>query len=343
MAVVIDKFGSPSVLNYREVPVQPPLHGELVVKVHAVSVNRTLDLKVRADGDGRNVQLPLVLGVDPTGIVTELGNGVDDFTVGDHVAVLPIRCGQCRSCRNARSCENQFHPGVERWGGYAEYITVPAWAVTRLPPELGFSAATVILRHYPTAHHLLATVARLAPGERILILGSAGGLGSAAVEVAIQLGADVIGGAGADERVNAAMSIGATWGVNYRTENLSEKIAAITNGQGVDVVVDNIGDATLWQEAFRCLGHNGRVVTAGAHGGGVVPLDVRRLYKYHLSVLGSSGRSEEDVEWTINKARSNVFRPLIGLTLPLAQAQKAHELSEANEIVGKIILDPTKS
>jgi NADPH:quinone reductase-like Zn-dependent oxidoreductase len=174
----------------------------------------------------------------------------------------------------------------------------------------------------------------------VLILGSAGGLGSAAVEVARTLGAEVIAGAGADNRVAAAMSLGANWGVNYRARSLSQAVAEITEGKGVNVVIENIGEPTLWTEAFKCLGYGGRLVTAGAHGGGIVPLEVRRLYQYHLAILGTSGRSERDIQWAIEQAATGAFNPLIGLVMPLAEARRAHEIVASNDLVGKVLLDP---
>lgn len=343
MAVVVDEFGPPSVLKYREVDVVPPGTGEVVVEVHAVSVNRTLDLAVRADGDGRDVHLPLVLGVDPTGLVHQTGPEVKDFTRGDRVAVVANRCSECPSCRSGRACEHRFHPGVDRWGGYAQFVTVPAWSLTRVPDGLEFPQATVVFRHYPTAHHLLRTVARLTRGECVLVLGAAGGLGSACVEVANALGASVIAGAGAKERVDAARTIGAQFGIDYRAEDLAARVWKVTEGSGVDVVVDNIGDPSIWPSAFSCLRRNGRLVTAGAHGGGLVTLDLRRLYQNHLEVLGSSGKDHNDLEWVITQAANRRFHPLIGAVLPLSQARKAHEMVEANRVVGKVILDPTRS
>ena len=340
MAVVLDRFGPASVLEYREVPVARAGDDDAVVQVHAVSVNRTLDLRVRANGDGRRVTLPLVLGVDPSGVVVEIGKNVHQVACGDRVAVLPIRCGRCPSCRARSSCEERCQPGVERWGGYAQYVTVPAWTLIGLPRELDFYAATVMLRHYPVAHNLLVSVARLERDEWVLVLGSTGGLGSAGVQIAKYLGAQVIAGAGADERVDAAIARGADWGINYRSHDLEEEVAKITSGRGVAVLFENIADPTLWPSAFRCLGTGGRVVTAGAHGGGVVPLDVRRLYHRRLSILGSGGRSEDDVHWVLETARTGVLDPLVGAVLPLSMAQRAHEMVEANEVVGKVLLDP---
>ena len=342
-AVVMDRFGPSSVLEYRTVVVQSPSPDEVVIEVGAVSVNRTLDISVRNNGDGRPVQLPHVLGVDPSGVIVEMGNAVSGFHLGDRVAVLATRCGQCDSCRAGRRCERQFHPGVERWGGYAEYITVPAWTLLPLPDNIAFAEATVILRHYPTAHHLLGVVARVSPGERVLILGAAGGLGSAATEVALRLGAEVIAGAGANERVEAGISRGASAGINYREEDLTRRVMELTGDEGVDVLVVNIGEPTLWSAAFLCVGREGRVVTAGAHGGGTVALDVRRLYQYRISILGSNGRTDQDIEWVLAQHRAKPFNPLIGAVMPLAEARLAHDLVERNAITGKIVLDPRSS
>jgi len=339
-AVVMNQFGSSSVLEYRQVSVEAPKDDEVTVEVHAVSINRTLDLSVRRDGDDRRITLPHILGVDPSGIVVELGKGVRDLRPGDRVAVVASRCGQCASCRRANRCEQQFHPGVERWGGYAEYITVPAWTLLEVPDDLEFAQATVLLRHYPTAHHLLSDVAKLSAGERVLVLGSAGGLGSAAVEVANRLGAEVIAGAGSDERMQAGMSQGAICGVNYQRENLASRVMELTDGEGVDVLVENIGEPKLWGDAFQCVGRGGRVVTAGAHGGGNVTLDVRRLYQNRISIHGSNGRSDDNLRWVLAQNSVKAFRPLIGIVMPLAEARLAHDLVETNAIIGKIVLDP---
>ncbi len=339
-AVVMDRFGPSSVLEYRRVPVREPATDEVIIEVGAVSVNRTLDIAVRNDGDERAVTFPHVLGVDPSGTIVSVGEAVHDFQIGDRVAVLVTRCGRCDACHSGRRCERQFHPGVECWGGYAQFITVPSWTLLRLPDYLTFADATVLLRHYPTAHHLLDVVAKVSAGERVLILGCAGGLGSAAVEVALRLGARVFAGAGADERVAAGVSLGANLGINYRREDLVRCIMEITGGEGVDVLVENIGEPSLWSAAFSCVGRGGRVVTAGAHGGGTVALDVRRLYQYRIAILGSNGRSASDIEWVLAQHENNPFRPLIGAVMPLHEARLAHDLVEQNAITGKIVLDP---
>ena len=131
------------------------------------------------------------------------------------------------------------------------------------------------------------------PGEWVLVMGAAGGLGSAGVQVAKYLGAKVIAAAGTDERVKVGLDLGADAGVNYRTQDLTIEAMRITDGKGVNVVFENIGDPDLFPKAFATLVRRGRLVTAGGHGGGIVPLDVNRLYLNHITVMGRTGETPE--------------------------------------------------
>jgi NADPH:quinone reductase-like Zn-dependent oxidoreductase len=346
MAVVVDRFGGPEVLDYRRVPVPEIATDEVLIEVRGVSINRTLDLKVRADGNGRAVTLPLVLGVDPTGVVAAVGSEVANVAIGDRVASWGpssgARCGRCPACLagGEATCGSRFHLGIEQWGGYAQFVKTPAWSVHLLPEGLAFPEATVIMRHYPMAYRMLAGKGQLTEGDWILVMGSSGALGSAGVEIARALGANVIAGAGADDRVAAGMKMGAHFGVNYRTEDLELAVDRITDGRGVDVVFENIGDPSLFPAAFNCLGYNGRLLTAGSHGGGNVMIDVRRLYHRHLTIYGTTGSTADDVAWALEAGRLGKIHPLIGAVLPLSEAKRAHEIVERNEILGKVILDP---
>lgn len=343
-AMVLERFGPPEVMELREVPDPVPEADEVVVKVHAVTVNRTLDVRVRQDGDGRQPILPLVLGVDPAGEVVARGPKVSSVQVGDRVAVLsPIRCGRCAACQSGRAadCAAPVHLGVHRWGGYAEYVAVPAANLVPIPDSLSFAAASVVVRHAPTAHHLLTHKAAIRPGEWVLVMGAAGGLGHMGVQVARNLGARVIAGAGSAERVAAAMAAGAEFGVDYRHQDLVQAVLEITDGRGVDVVFENIGDPELFPKAFATLAHAGRLVTAGAHGGGVVALDVRRLYQRRLRVIGGAGSERSDLEAVLAMAEKGQLRPLIGRMLPLQEAALAHRLVEENRVLGKVVLSPT--
>ena len=157
-AVVLREFGATEVLHIEKVPTLSPGPGEVLVEVHSVSVNRTLDLVVRQGKYPSDIRLPLVLGVDPSGVVTAIGAGVERPKVGERVAVVSmIACGQCRYCQEGEeaNCINSRHIGVHRWGGYADYVAVPARNTFSIPERLSFAEATVITRHFPMAFNLL--------------------------------------------------------------------------------------------------------------------------------------------------------------------------------------------
>lgn len=334
-AIVIREFGPPGVMKLEEVPTPEPGPGEVLIKVHAVSVNQTLDTKVRAGRYARPVKLPLVPGVDPTGVIAKLGPGVTGRKVGDRVAVA------LRVNRNSGADAIRLM-GVHTWGGYAEYVKAVADNTTIIPDAVDFPVATVVARHAPTAFHLLQDHAKVQPGEWVLVMGAAGGLGSAGVQVAKYLGAKVIAAAGTDERVKVGLDLGADGGVNYRTRDLTTEAIRITGGAGVNVVFENIGDPDLFPKAFATLVRYGRLVTAGGHGGGIVPLDVNRLYLNHITVMGRTGETPEAARLSLQMAAEGKFKALIDRIMPLSGAVEAHELVESRNLIGKIILDPTK-
>jgi NADPH:quinone reductase-like Zn-dependent oxidoreductase len=240
------------------------------------------------------------------------------------------------------NCLSSRHIGLHRWGGYAEYVVAPARNVFKLPDNISFAEGSVVTRHFPMAFNLLANKAELKPGEWVLVMGATGALGSCCLQVAKMLGANVIAGTGAEERVEVAKSYGADFGVNYRRQNLAEEITRLTDGRGVDVVCENIADPTLWPGAFNSLAMGGRLVTAGAHGGGEVKLDVKRLYMRRLRVLGAAGTNLADVDKALEAAHAGKIHAIIDRTMPLREAAEAHRIVERNQTLGKIILDPTQ-
>jgi NADPH:quinone reductase-like Zn-dependent oxidoreductase len=314
------------------------------MRVHAVSVNRTLDLQVRQDGGGYGTVLPLVLGNDPSGVVMAVGQGVAQPRLCQRVAVFGgIRCGACEACRQGpvTRCSQPKMLGVHCWGGYAEYLCIPAGNCVLIPDGLSFAEATLIARHFPLAFGE-ASLAGFKAGDWVLVMGAAGGLGSCLVQVARALGANVIAGAGADERVQAAVSLGAHVGINYRRDDLAREVMRLTQGRGVEVVFENIGDPGLWPAAFSSLAQGGRLVTAGAHGGGFVTLDLKRLYQRRLRVISGLGAERlEDLERALQQGVSGELRVLIDQIMPLRDAEAAHRLVAQNASLGKIVLDPT--
>jgi NADPH2:quinone reductase len=333
-AMVMREFGPPEVMQLEEVstPVLGP--GEVLIRVHAVSVNRTLDLAVRAGTYPARVTLPHILGVDPSGVVAAVGEDVTARKVGDRVATRQL-------LRPPTERAGPMILGVHAWGGYAEYVKVSVDMTHTIPEGLDFVTATVVARHAPTALSMLRDFAKAQPDDWVLVMGAAGGLGSAGVQVAKDLGAKVIAAAGADERVTAAVGLGAHAGVNYRTQDLTEEVRRITGGHGADAVFENIADPDLFPKAFAALARNGRLVTAGAHGGGTVPLDVQRLYLNGITVIGSVGRiTAEDLAFCLRAAADGRHRVLIDRVLPLADAALAHRIVVERSGTGKVVLQP---
>lgn len=343
-AMVIHQFGEPEVMQWEDAPTPSPGAGEVLVKVHSVSVNRTLDLQVRQDGGGYGAILPLVLGNDPAGEVAEVGPGVDSLQVGERVAISQgIHCGSCNACDsgNAFQCANRRMLGIHLWGGYAEYVKVPASNCVTIPDSLSYGEATVVARHFPLAI-AQTRLTNLQAGDWALVMGAAGGLGSCIIQVARNIGANIIAGAGADQRVAVGRSLGAQHGVNYRQSDLESEVMRITEGRGVDVVFENIGDPAQWDGAFNSMARGGRLVTVGAHGGGMVTLDLKKLYQRRLQVmsgLGAEGRAE--LQESLELTARDEFQVLIDRTIPLSEAVEAHRLVDSNEPLGKVILDPT--
>src|SRR5436309_11627664 len=333
-AMVIRECGPPEVMRLEEISTPTPGPGEVLIRVHAVSVNRTLDLAVRAGTYAVRPTLPHILGVDPSGVVATVGAGVVVRRVGDRVVTRQI-------VRPATATQGPGILGVHAWGGYAEFVKVPADATHAVPDGLDFVTATVVARHAPTALSMLRDVAKLAADEWVLVMGASGGLGIAGIQVAKSLGARVIAAAGADERVRAALDFGADCGVNYRARDLTDEARRLTGGRGVDVVFENIADVELFPKAFASLARNGRLITAGAHGGGTVPLDVKHLYLNAISVIGSVGRiTPEDLRLTLEAAAAGRHRVLVDRVLPLAEAPLAHRIVDDRAGIGKVVLQP---
>jgi NADPH:quinone reductase len=333
-AIVIREFGAPEVMRLEEIATPIPGPGEVLIRVHAVSVNRTLDLVVRSGKYPAPSPLPHILGVDPSGVITAVGEGVTTRKAGDRVTTMLI-------LRGPTAGSGPVILGVHAWGGYAEYVKVPVACTHPVPDGVDFVTATIVARHAPTAFNLLRDAAKLQAGEWVLVMGASGGLGSAGIQVAKYLGAKVIAAAGADERVRAATDLGADGGVNYRSQNLTAEVMGITDGRGVNIVFENVGDPALFPQAFATLARNGRLVTAGGHAGGTVPLDVNRLYQYGITVIGSPGNiAAPDLEAALQASAAGRFRVLLDQVLPLDRAVAAHRMVAERGGTGKVVLQP---
>jgi NADPH2:quinone reductase len=343
-AIVIHEYGPPDVLRYEDVPDPQPRAGEIRIRVHAATVNRVLDVSLRAGNEGaRGATLPLIPGVDCAGVVDAVGPGVTRWRPGMRVAaagVMPLElCLEDE--RGYRGPTGMM--GIKRPGGFAELVAVPACAAIALPDGLDFHHAAVVMRHVPTAWNLLFNVAELKAGETVLIMGAGGNLGSIGIQIAKNvIGATVIAAAGSDDRVKIGLALGADHAVNYNTHDLTAEVMTLTGGKGVDVLYDNIANPKVLPAAFRAIGFDGRLVTAGAHAGPHVAIDFSHLYHKRITIKGRPGYHPPDVPKCFAAAADGKIRAQIERILPLSRAAEAHRLVESGESVGKIVLDPTK-
>ena len=340
-AVVIHEFGGPDVLIYEDIETPEVGPDEVLVQVHAVSVNRTLDLVVRENKYARTPQLPHILGVDPSGVIAAVGSNVTDRKVGDRVYVSLFVQSDDPDATNLPGVGSVLFLGVNVWGGYAEYVKVPTQNAQPIPDSLGFHEATVIGRHLATAINQVEGIGQVKAGDWVLVMGAAGGLGSCAVQVAKINGCNVIGAAGSDERVQAAVDCGADHGINYRSHDLAGEVARITGGQGVNLVCENIGDPDLFSGAFNSMGRGAKMVTAGAHAGGHVDLDLWKLYLFQLQIIGEPREQPGGLARALNMAGERNIKALIDRVMPLSEAPEAHRYAAGRGGVGKVILDPT--
>jgi NADPH:quinone reductase len=342
-AIVIRRYGPPDVLSFEDVPDPVPRAGEISIRVHATTVNRVLDVGLRA---GQRVQdgitLPLIPGVDCAGIVDAVGPDVTRWRVGDRVAAAGVMPLDIVAEDGSGYGGPSGMMGVKRPGGFAELVVVPACAGIPLPDKLDFHHAAVIMRHAPTAWNLLCNVAKLKAGESVLIMGAGGNLGTIGIQIAKHvIGARVIAAAGSDDRVAQGLALGADVGINYKTEDIRDAALKATDGRGINVLYDNIANPQVLPRAFLALGMNGRLVTAGAHAGPEVTIDFRHLYHNRITIMGMPGYHPPDREKCFAAAAAGQIKAQIERIMPLSRTIDAHRLVESGEVLGKIVLDPT--
>ena len=327
--MIFNAFGPPDVLHYEDVPDPAPGPGELLIEVHAVSVNRVLDVDIRA---GRaphyGVEPPHILGVDPSGVVIDVGSDVQGFAAGDRVSVTMGMPGGGRY-------------GLECNGGDAQLTIAPAASCVKVRDEIGFADATVISRHGPVAYNLLFNMGKLEAGQTVLIMGAAGNLGSIGIQLAKAAGATVIAAAGSRARADVGASLGADHTVDYNAVNLKDAVMDITDGAGVDLFYDNIANPDICPLGIESLKVLGRMVTAGSHGGPVVPVDFSTVYHKQLTIMGNPRSKAQDALPCFDAAAAGNLKVVIDRVVPLSAAPEIHALIEADPGIGKVILDPT--
>jgi NADPH:quinone reductase-like Zn-dependent oxidoreductase len=335
------EFGGADVLRLEEVDDPSPGAGEVTIRVRASGLNH-LDVDVREGVSRFPVAFPHVLGVELAGEIAEVGVGVDGWQEGDRVnPYIMATCGECRYCMTGREslCLSPGFISFSTGGGYAEMVAVKARQLIRVPDGVSFEQAAALQVAFATSWHMLFTRARLRAGETVMINSVGSGIGSAAVQLARMAGAFVIGNASSDEKLARATELGMNIGINYKTENVVERVMEITDGIGVDVVYEHVGGDSF-QFGLDSLTKDGRMVTCGGHAGEVVPFDIIPFFRTQRSVIGSFVYTSQEVAKCFDLCARGLIEPLVHSTFPLADAAAAMELMERREQFGKILLLP---
>jgi NADPH:quinone reductase len=342
-AVVFSGFGGPEVLDYRDVETPKVGPDDVLIEVNAVSVNRTFDIYMREDKYAHTPDIPHVPGVDPSGVIVEVGENVTDRKVGDRVfCSLFIPTTNPKAFLTLPGLGLVDFLGVTVWGGYAQFVRTMASRTVLIPDNVDFHAATVIGRHLATATNQVDNVLQSKAGDQVLVMGATGGLGAACVQILKWNGVEVIAAAGTDERVAATLEIGADHAINYRTQDLTEEVMKITGGKGVEGVCDSVADPELFPKVIMSMGRGAKLVTAGnASGSTDVPVDIRRVYLYQLQIIGEPREAPGGLEKAFAQAGDNDVRVLIDKVYPLSQAADAQRRVEGREGTGKVVIDPT--
>jgi NADPH:quinone reductase-like Zn-dependent oxidoreductase len=286
--------------------------------------------------------LPWTLGVEFAGEIVELGVGVDGLAVGDRVWVLhEIPCLECEHCLAGEDnlCLAAEMWSVQRPGGYAELVVAPARAVFPLPGGVSFDAAAAGQIVFTTAWHMLVSRGHVRPGDTVIVSAAGSGVGHAAIQIAKIAGATVITTAGTDEKLEAARQDGADHLVNYRREDVTAIAREITDGRGVDLVIEHIG-GDQFGACLNGLRKGGSLVTCGGHAGEVVPLDIIPIFRNEWRVIGSRTGTTHETRLVMNLIAQGRLRPRIHAALPLAEAVEAQRIIEDREHFGKVILNP---
>lgn len=341
-ALALTRLGGPQHLAVLELPSPAdPVGDQVRIRIRCAALNR-LDLFLTEGVKGIALTFPHVVGTDGAGVVNAVGPAVTTVQAGDHVAINPgVSCGQCSSCRSGQDpyCREFQIIGEHRSGTLAELVVVPERNVAILPtmpwPEAaGFPLSAL------TAWRMLTTRAKLCSGETALIWGAGGGISLAAIQIAKELGARVVVTGSSARKLEKARGLGADLLFNH-TEQSPDAIAREVRTRlegGVQVVVDSVGKAT-WEASLRALAPGGRLVTCGATSGPDVSLDVRRLFWFQWSLLGSTMGSREEFAAVMELVRQGKLWPVIDSVVPLEEGRLAYERMAQGEQIGKLVIE----
>jgi NADPH:quinone reductase-like Zn-dependent oxidoreductase len=340
-AVFFEAHGEMDVLRYGTVPDPVAAPGQVVVRVKACALNY-LDIWVRRGWPGLKLAMPHWCGADVAGEIAEVGRGVAGWAVGQRVVVDPgiIGAEDEFTRRGAPSVSPSYHVlGEHVRGGAAEYVAVPSANLAAMPAEMDFTAAAAPLLVSLTAWRMLILRAGLKPAETVLIVGAGGGVNSMAIQLAKLAGATVLVVTAGAEKSAKAAQLGADHVIDRSRSDWPREVMALTGRRGADVVVDNVGRATL-AASMQAVARGGRIVIVGNTSGPKAEIDIRYIFGKQISLIGSTMGSHQDFLTVIDLLRKQTLRPVIDRVFALSEGIEAYGRMEAGQHFGKILLQP---
>jgi len=333
-AVRFHEHGSVDVLRYEDAPDPQPVPGHAIVRVRACALNH-LDVWERRGIERVTLPLPHISGSDVAGEVV----ASTTLPPGTRVMLQPgLRCGVCPECRAGRDnqCVKYDVLGLQSDGGYAEFIGVPEENLVQIPDSIGFVEAAAFPLVFLTAWHMLVGRARLKEAQTVLVLAGASGVGQAAIQIARHFNARVFA-TSAPQKADRCRELGAELVFDHYSGDFARDARRATSGRGVDVVVEHVGEAT-WDRSVRALANGGRLVTCGATTGHRAAVDLRHLFAWQLSLLGSYMGTFAGLRQVASLFFEGALSPVIDEVFPLSRAADAQRRLERKEQFGKLVL-----
>ena len=339
-ALVVKEFGGSLILE--DLPVPQPAADEALIRVKACAVDQ-FDLTIRDGKFAMANKVPIILGHEIAGVVEAVGTNVKTVAPGDRVtSTLYLTCGQCRYCLTGREticADFKGYVGIHTPGAYAEYTTVPAINLVKMPETISFPDGSVLANAIGTPYHALTKRARLQAGERIIVTGAGGGVGTHAIQLARMMGAFVMAVDIGEKKLSLARELGAEAVFDASQGDFSSVAREWSNGEGVDVVLELVGTATF-ESSIKSLARGGRMVIVGSHTGSTLAASPQAMIANEWEILGSRNVSKRDLVEVVNLVAAGRIRPVVTGTYPLEEAEAIHQRLRKQEIIGRVVLEP---
>ena len=337
-AISIDSHGPPEVIKIKDIPEPLCSKDKVKVKIMASSINH-LDLWVRQGIKGLHVDFPHILGSDGSGIICEVGSSVTNFKVGDSIIIQPGVYDA--NCQISQKGSENLSPsygilGETENGVQAEYVVLDPANIHIMPGHLTYTEAAAMPLTFMTSYQMLIKRANISSNDVVFIYGATSGVGYAAIQIAKDIGCEVISTVGSEEKMKYAKDVGSDH-VLLHNENLYEEAKTYLKGRKVDVVFEHIGYKT-WDTSMKLLATGGRLVTCGATTGIDVSINLAHLFFRQLSILGSTMSDIDTFKQVMSKISERSYSPLIDKCFSYFDIIEAHRRIEERKNIGKVIV-----